>query len=157
EGQTSGVEDDLRRPEFASALKGDVSSDTRTSRTLGISFLYVAAPIAGGAVRLAYPLSDLETARASVGRTMLLGSAMAVLVALAVAAIAARTTARRLQHIVEFANRIATGDLGARIAETSGDEVGKVAAALDRTARHLEESFAALQTNQRQLETLLNS
>ena len=38
-----------------------------------------------------------------------------------------------------------------------GDEIGQVAAALDKTARHLEDSFAALQTSQRQLETLLNS
>ena len=37
------------------------------------------------------------------------------------------------------------------------DEIGQVATSLDKTARHLEESFAALQTSQRQLETLLNS
>ena len=71
--------------------------------------------------------------------------------------IAAQATARRLQRIVRFADRIAAGDLAARIEETSGDEIGQVAASLDKTARHLEESFAALQTSQRQLETLLNS
>ena len=32
-----------------------------------------------------------------------------------------------------------------------------MAASLDKTARHLEGSFAALQTSQRELETLLNS
>ena len=58
---------------------------------------------------------------------------------------------------MQFADRIAAGDLAARIEETSGDEIGQVAAALDKTARHLEESFAALQTSQHQLETLLNS
>ena len=85
------------------------------------------------------------------------GTLLALLVALVISAIAAQATARRLDHIVRFADRIAAGDLAARIAETSGDEIGQVAAALDKTASHLEESFAALQQSQRQLETLLNS
>ena len=85
------------------------------------------------------------------------GTLLALLVALIISAIAAQATARRLEGIVRFADRIAAGDLAARIEETSGDEIGQVAASLDKTARHLEESFAALQHSQRQLETLLNS
>jgi two-component system phosphate regulon sensor histidine kinase PhoR len=124
---------------------------------LGIPFLYVAAPISGGAVRLAYPLSDVAAATARVHHTLLFGSGLAFVVALIVAGIAAHWTARRLQSIVQFAERIAAGDLTARIAEVSGDEVGQVAAALDKTAHQLETSFVALQTSQRELETLLNS
>ncbi len=85
------------------------------------------------------------------------GTLLAVLVALVISAIAAQATARRLERIVQFAARIAAGDLAARIEETSGDEIGQVASSLDKTASHLEESFAALQHSQRQLETLLNS
>src|SRR5205085_5254957 len=40
---------------------------------------------------------------------------------------------------------------------SSTDEIGHVAAALDKTGRRLELSFAALSNSQRQLETLLNS
>jgi two-component system, OmpR family, phosphate regulon sensor histidine kinase PhoR len=58
---------------------------------------------------------------------------------------------------VEFTDRIATGDLTARIDEKSGDEIGQVATSLDKTASRLQENFEALQTSQRQLETLLNS
>ena len=82
---------------------------------------------------------------------------LALVVALVISGIAAQATARRLHRIVQFADRVAAGDLAARIEEPSGDEIGQVAAALDRAARHLEESFAALQASQRQLETLLNS
>jgi two-component system, OmpR family, phosphate regulon sensor histidine kinase PhoR len=85
------------------------------------------------------------------------GTLLAVLAALIMSAVAARATARRLDRVVRFADRIAAGDLAARIAETSGDEIGQVASALDKSASHLEESFAALQQSQRQLETLLNS
>jgi two-component system phosphate regulon sensor histidine kinase PhoR len=150
-------ENHVQSPEFAVALRGEIATDTRVSDALGIPFLYVAAPIAGGAARLAYPLSDLEAATEHSRRTLLFGSAMAFLVALLIAGLAAHFTARRLRHIVQFSERIAAGDLTARISESSGDEIGQVAAALDKTARHVEENFAALQTSQHQLETLLNS
>ncbi len=157
EANAASMGNDAQRPEFVAALKGEAGSDTRRSRTIGVSFLYVAAPVAGGAVRLAYPLSDIEAALPQVRRTLLLSSLWAFLVALIVSGIAAQSTARRLRRIVEFAGRIAAGDLTARIAETSGDEIGHVAASLDKTARQLEENFSALQNSQRELETLLNS
>jgi len=157
EAAADAMENHAQRPEFAAALKGTVGTDARNSRTLGIPFLYVAAPIAGGAVRLAYPLSDLEAATSHARRTLLFGSLVAFLIALLIAGVAAQTTAHRLQRIVQISERIASGDLSARISEGSGDEVGQVAAALDRTARYFEETFKALQTSQKQLETLLNS
>lgn len=157
EASASTMENSAQRPEVAAALRGEIGSDTRTSRTLGIRFLYVAAPITGGVARLAYPLSDFEEATSKVRKMLLLASALALVVAFVLAVVAAQFTTGRLQRIVQFANRIAAGELTARIAETSGDEIGQVAAALDTTARHLEGNFAALRTSQRQLETLLNS
>jgi two-component system, OmpR family, phosphate regulon sensor histidine kinase PhoR len=157
EADPSAMENHAQRSEFVAALKGAIGTDTRRSRTVGIPFLYVAAPVAGGAVRLAYPLSDVEAALTRVRRQLLLGSLLAFVVALVISAVAAQSTARRLHRIVRFADRVAAGDLAARIEEPSVDEIGQVATSLDKTARHLEESFAALQTSQRQLETLLNS
>ena len=114
------MENHAQRSEFVAALKGDVGTDTRRSQTVGIPFLYVAAPVAGGAVRLAYPLSDVEAALTRVRRQLLLGSLLAFVVALVISAVAAQSTARRLHRIVRFADRVAAGDLAARIEETSG-------------------------------------
>ncbi|MGC2227632.1 MAG: ATP-binding protein [Candidatus Sulfotelmatobacter sp.] len=111
----------------------------------------------GGAVRLAYPLSDVEAVSLQMRHRLELASVLAFLFALVVAAVAANWTARRLERIVDVAGRIADGDLQARILETSQDEIGAVAGALDQTARRLEQSFAAVRSSQRQLETLLNS
>jgi two-component system, OmpR family, phosphate regulon sensor histidine kinase PhoR len=157
EADARSMENHARRKEVAAALAGNMGSETRRSHTLGVPFMYVAAPISGGAVRLAYPLSDVEAATAILRRTLVFGSALAFAFALLLAGLAARFTARRLQRIVEFADNIAAGNLSARISESSSDEIGHVAAALDKTGRRLEESFAALQTSQRELETLLNS
>ena len=111
----------------------------------------------GRAVRLAYPLSDVEAVALQMRHRLELASALAFLFAFVVAAVAANWTARRLERIVDVAARIADGDLTARIQETSQDEVGRVAGAIDKTARRVEESFAAVRSSQRQLETLLNS
>jgi two-component system, OmpR family, phosphate regulon sensor histidine kinase PhoR len=154
---SAGMENDAARPEFAAALSGRIGSDERRSATIGIPFLYIAVPISGGAVRLAYPLSDVEAVSALVRRRLALASAFVFFLALLVAAVAAHWSARRLERIVKVAARIAEGDLQARILETSQDEVGRVAAAIDVTARRVEESFAAVRSSQRQLETLLNS
>ena len=157
EADASTMENHSHRPEFVAALSGASGMDTRRSHTLGIPFLYVAVPITGGAVRLAYPLSDLEAAAARVRRSLLISSILAFIVALLLAGLAATFTSRRLRRIVTFAEHVAAGDLGARIAESSADEIGQVAAALDKTAHILEDSFVALRHSQRQLETLLNS
>jgi two-component system phosphate regulon sensor histidine kinase PhoR len=153
----AGMENHVTRPEFAAALGGKIGSNERRSATIGIPFLYVAAPISGGAVRLAYPLSDVEAISTEVRRRLGIASGLAFLFALIVAAVAAQWSARRLERIVEVAARIAEGDLQARIREASQDEIGRVAGAIDATARRVEESFAAVRSSQRQLETLLNS
>jgi two-component system phosphate regulon sensor histidine kinase PhoR len=151
------MENHATRPEFVAALQGAIGSNVRRSRTLGIDFMYVAAPIPNGAVRLAYPLSSLNAITGQVRRTLLLSSILAVGLALFLATMATRSISRRLQAIVYFADRIAAGDLSARIAEDSSDEIGKVAGALDKTARQLQEVFAQIETNRQQFEALLNS
>lgn len=153
----AGMENHAARPEFAAALRGQVGVFTRDSDTLGVPLLYVAAPIREGAVRMAYPLSEVKATEARARRSLLVGSTIALMVAMLLAAAIAQLIAQRLRRIVVFAERIADGDLSARIARHSSDEIGLVAAALDRTARKLENSFAALETSRSQLETLLNS
>ena len=157
EADPATVENQASQAEFAAALRGAIGEDTRRSHALGVPFLYVAAPVPGGAARLAYPLADGQSSTGRALRTLLLGSGFALIVASALAWMAAQSIGHRLHRIVEFAGRIAGGDLAARIAETSGDEIGQVAAALDQTARRLEGGFAALRNSQNQLETLLNS
>lgn len=157
QADSESMENHAQRPEFKAAWEGRVGSAERISRTVGVPFLYVAVPIAGGAVRMAYPLSTLQETTRNVRRSLIIGSAIALLVALVIALVFAYMVERRLRRIVAFAERVAAGDLSARIAETSGDELAVVARSLDRTARKLEENFSNLEAGRQLLETLLNS
>jgi two-component system, OmpR family, phosphate regulon sensor histidine kinase PhoR len=157
EADPSVLENHAHRPEIISALSGKVGVDERSSQALGVPFLYVAAPVSGGAVRFAYPLTEMETTDRPLAVALFWGSLAAFVFAVIVAAAASQYLGRRLERIVNFAERVASGDLTARIASTSTDEIGQVAAALDKTTRGVEESYARVQTSQRELETLLNS
>ncbi len=157
EADFSTMENHAQRKEFVAALGGKVGQDQRKSHTLGIPFLYIAVPVSGGAVRLAYPLTEIETADRQLGHALFYGSLLAIIFAVMVAAFASHYVSRRLQRIVAFAEQVSAGDLTARIASGSTDEIGQVAAALDKTALRVQESFERVQTSQRELETLLNS
>jgi len=157
EADPSTMENHAHRKEFVAALGGAIGVEERKSQTLAILFVYVAAPISGGAVRLAYPLPEIEVTDRPLGKALFWGSLSAFIFAVVVAAIASQYVGRRLQRIVTFAERVASGDLTARIASSATDEIGQVAAALDKTTRRVEESYARVQTSQRELETLLNS
>jgi len=151
------MENHAGRPEFAQALQGKMGTATRSSATVGVDFLYAAVPIPGGAVRLAHPLSAVREANRRVRNDVLKSSAVAALMALVLALIATQLIGRRLARITDFAERIAAGDLSARIQEESGDEIAYVASALDKTARKLEEGFRAVDSSRQTLEALLNS
>lgn len=153
----ANMENHANRPEFAAALTGKTGSNESRSAALGLPFLYVAVPVSGGAVRLAYPLSDVEAVHAQVRSKMVWASVLALAVASLVAGAVSVWTARRLQRIVDVAASIAEGNLQARVDDNSLDEISRVAAAIDKSAGHVERSFAAVRSSQRQLETLLNS
>lgn len=157
EADPATMENHATRPEFLDAFRKQEGDSVRHSHTIGIDFLYVAVPVQGGAVRLAYPLSSIQATTSQVHRTLLKDSALALLLAIVIAWFAAQSISARLQRIVRFAEQVAAGDLSARIAQDSFDEIAQVAAALDKTARKFEESFSALQSSRSELETLLNS
>jgi two-component system, OmpR family, phosphate regulon sensor histidine kinase PhoR len=158
EANPAEMENHATRPEFIAALQGKVGENSRTSHTVGIDFLYVAAPITNGAVRLAYPLSAIKEVNTQVRNYLVRASLLAIVVGALLAFLASRSISHRLRAIMHFAERIAAGDLTARIdAPDSSDEIALVAAALDRTARRLEQSFRALDTSRKELEAVLNS
>ncbi len=157
EANPDEMENHAARPEFIAALHGQMGSATRLSHTIGEELLYVAAPVPGGAVRLAYPLSVIQEANRRINRQLLEAAVIAALIAVLLALVATHSISRRLVRITDFAERVAAGDLSARIQEESTDEIAHVASALDKTARKLEDGFRALENSRQTLEALLNS
>jgi len=109
-------------------LKGGTGSNTRTSKTVGVDFLYVAAPAkGGGAVRLAYPLAVLHQSTAVIRKNVLWASVISCVLAMILAALMARSSTRRIENMAAFAGRIADRDFGGALRDPSRDELGLLA------------------------------
>jgi two-component system, OmpR family, phosphate regulon sensor histidine kinase PhoR len=120
--------------------------------------VYIAVPAGSMVVRLAaYSPADLPAPVHVLRRGIVLASLLSLLVATLLAALLAQRAAKRLSRIVVFANRIAAGDLTARVEEGNLDEISAVAHALDVTASRLEQSFHALESSRSELTALLDS
>ena len=82
---------------------------------------------------------------------------IALLLALPVAAFAARGVTMRIERVIAFVRRIADGDLSARLPMIDNDELSAMEAALNQTAERLGQSFAEVESSRQELAAMLDS
>ena len=137
------------RPEIIDALDGRRAIGTRPSETLGGGLVYVAVPVASGgvvhgAVRVTFPTAALD---ARVRNVWLRLGGLSVLVlglVTAVGLLLARGVTRPVRALDEAAERIAGGELDARVQIDRGPpELRRLATTFNRTAARLEHLVTA--------------
>ncbi len=119
---------DARTPALGERLA--TRAITRAGRTLGALEVY----------RLEPP--RMPGRRPSDLRALLLGVPVALAASVIAGLLLARLLVRRLRAIEQHAARVASGDLSARIGDTSGDEIGRLAGRLDDMTGRLAEAKA---------------
>ena len=130
------------RPEITAALAGSLTSDVRTSVTLGEPLRYVAAPIIQnydvvGAVRLSLPESIVDEEVQETQRWLIAFVIAVVIGAAIVAWLIARSISSPLKRVAQVAEDL-PDDLDLRADEGHGPhEVRSVAIALNSTAARL--------------------
>ena len=85
----SALHDEGRSPEFVAALRGSTAVEIRSRN--GARVLFVAVPVSGGAVRLAYPLAENEPANKNFLRALSIGCIAAALAGAGLSALISRT------------------------------------------------------------------
>lgn len=91
------------------------------------------------------------------GREALLSGLVALAVALPIAAWVAGAVSSRLERVIAFAQRIAEGDLDARLPQNGEDELSSMEAALNQTAERLGQGFAEIESRRQELAAMLDS
>jgi two-component system phosphate regulon sensor histidine kinase PhoR len=91
------------------------------------------------------------------GREALWSGLIALAVAIPLAAWFAGRVSVRLQSVVNFARRIAEGDLSARLDDPSDDELSAMEAALNQTVERLGQNFAEIENRRQELAAMLDS
>ena len=92
-----------------------------------------------------------------IGQEAVWSGVIALLVALPVAAWVAIGIMSRLQRVVDFARRIAEGDLTARLERSGTDELAAMETALNQTAERLGNNFAEIESGRQELAAMLDS
>jgi len=92
-----------------------------------------------------------------IGQEAVWSGVIALLVALPVAAWVAIGIMSRLQRVVDFARRIAEGDLTARLERSGTDELAAMESALNQTAERLGNNFAEIESGRQELAAMLDS
>ena len=151
--QPAAMENHLSRPEVQQALADGVGISTRHSRTMGYEMLYAAVPVEAdgqvrGIVRVAWPLTQIETSVARLRRTIAVASLLTALLAGLLALLIAGQLTRPLRNLTHLAERMARGDLDGRIPLSFPDEVGRLADAFNHMATEIQTQMKAL-TDQR--------
>lgn len=93
----------------------------------------------------------------AIGREAFWAGLIGLAIALGVAAWVAGRLSRRFERVVDFARRIAGGDLSARLPVEGNDEFGPMESALNQTAERVGMSFAELESGRDELAVMLNS
>jgi two-component system phosphate regulon sensor histidine kinase PhoR len=143
------MDNHLYRPEVQAALAYGRGSSVRFSRTVGYDMLYVAVPVQVGeeviaVARVALPLTEVEASIAHLRRVIVSATLATTVLAGALALVIAERTARPVRRLTAVVERMAAGDLEARLLPASADEVGTLTRAVNRMARTLQDTIATL-------------
>ena len=142
-GTVANIENHLARPEVQMALRGTAGFDRRQSATVGRPLLYVAVPGGPGVVRVASPLSRVDSIVHRAQRSVFGAAGMALLLGAILALIAARSIAQPLTDITQAARAIAQG-AAPRFPRSGIPEIDDLVRALRDMHEQLDQRFGEL-------------
>ena len=161
------------RPEIVEAFKGGSGTSLRFSNTLGERMLYSAIPFTvhmAGAVeqptdsqavlRLAVPVTAIDSALSELSFKLLLGTIVAVFAAFLITLLVTRNISRPLEEMTRRAEYYSEGDFSQRMTIkklTASREIATLAGAMDKMADQLDEKINTIINQRNQLETVFSS
>jgi two-component system phosphate regulon sensor histidine kinase PhoR len=163
-GESNGdrlqMENHLYRPEVQAALTEGEGSTIRLSATLGTRWMYFALPVQDkgqllAIIRLALPLSQIEAGVARLRIAVLAATLLAAALATLLAVWIAERTARPVRWLTTVVQRVAAGDLGARLVPTTHDELGTLTHAFNQMSERLQDMVGVLTDEQSRLAGVL--
>jgi two-component system phosphate regulon sensor histidine kinase PhoR len=153
------LENHASRPEVLAARDRGIGVSRRYSTTTATDMMYVAVRTSHPVVRyvrLAVPLTEIDSQLAAIRMLTFLGLGVAIAVALVVSWIVSAPLARRVGAIAAVAKRYSSGDLSRVAYDYGGDELGDVARALDASVQELGHRLDELSGDRARMEAILS-
>jgi two-component system phosphate regulon sensor histidine kinase PhoR len=156
------MDNHLHRPEVQQALETGQGSSKRYSATMGFEMMYVAVPIqtgegpALGVMRVALPLVEIETNVGRLRQNIMLAGLVMTLAAALLAVVLVGCITQPLRQLTAVAERMAAGDLDARLFPSTCDEVGQLTQTFNHMADQIREQVTTLTKEQDRLAAVLD-
>jgi len=146
------------RPEVRAAIAGMVGIDSRIGGRVAAYSRHVALPPREGRiVRVALPLSVVQSRLERVRTLIVVGSFLAALVGVLVVYLLARLLTRPVQRMAATVTRMSEGDLGARVAPERTAELALLADVVNRLAADLEGRLDEIQRDRGMRDSILSA
>ncbi|MCD4672147.1 MAG: cell wall metabolism sensor histidine kinase WalK [Anaerolineaceae bacterium] len=108
-----------------------------------------------GFVRLTVPLDEVQSNQRKIRNTILTVTFFTIILTTLLAWLIANRTTRPVRALTTTVNRMADGDLNARLTPSTRDEVAQLTSAFNNMAKQLQEKINALTTEQKRVSVIL--
>jgi two-component system phosphate regulon sensor histidine kinase PhoR len=159
----AAMDNHLYRPEVQAALMSGLGRSTRFSNTVNYEMMYVASTVedaAGmvkGVVRVAVPLSRIDSDVATLRRGARATIWVSVILALALAVLLSERLVRPIRDLRGVVHRMTGGDLTAHLMPSTSDEVGELTVSFNAMADRMRQTIHSLGTERAQLAAVLEN
>ncbi|MCX6992045.1 MAG: ATP-binding protein [Kiritimatiellaeota bacterium] len=162
EDNPDGMDNHRNRPEIAAVLQGATGKAVRFSDTRRQSLMYLAIPVRQGntllaVARVSLPLTVIDWSLHAVVRNIIMGWLIVAILFAVVTWLLSRRISRPLEDMRRVAERIARGDLEARVARPDSEELGDLARTLNQMAAQLGERLGTITRQRNEQEAVLAS
>ncbi|MDD4981464.1 MAG: ATP-binding protein [Candidatus Omnitrophica bacterium] len=159
---TEKMDNHAGRAEVSLALDGAVGEEIRFSDTLKIDMLYVAVPVKvkdniAAVVRLAMPLTSIETMLYTIRRDIVLTVIMVLVLMFVLGIVFTSSIVKPLNKIINVSKKFSAGDFSHRVYYEANDEIGELARTLNKMAKDIEDKIASVSSQSQQLTAIFNS
>ncbi len=160
------MENHLYRSEISQAIRTGEGIATRFSRTLGTDALYVAVLVHRdalpdgeplGVVRVSMPLDEIEVLVGRLSRAIMFTGLLIAMLSIALAMYIASRTVTPIRQLTEVVERVAQGDMRARLLPTTHDEMAQLTGAFNTMADELNDKVTMLAQERAFLSGVLNT
>ncbi len=161
-GDVNVMENHMKRPEIASALKRKKAVAVRTSPTLGRKMMYVAMPVmiegrVAAVIRTSISLSAIDSRIRSARNNMFVAMLFTVFAAAAASLYVARRITLPIEQMRKGAAEFAAGNLEARLAVPASEELSELAVTMNRMAENLDREIRQAKERSMELEAVHSS
>jgi len=161
-GNVNIMENHMKRPEIASALKRKKAVAVRRSPTLGKKMMYVAMPVmvedrVMAVIRTSISLSAIDSRIRSARNNMFVAMLFTVFAAAAASLYVARHITMPIEQMRKGAAEFAAGNLDARLAVPASEELSELAVTMNRMAENLDRKIRQARERSMELEAVHSS